>query len=87
MENTQKNEIRYKVSIESIQKYEHFSRYPLKTNAYDIWINRAFQKPERIWYKDHEVMLNEWPKTYEEAKKVQIKLVEDLLNYLKNEQA
>lgn len=80
----------YKVTINTISKYEYLMLYPfhnsnnVKIDGYHIVLSKNLDEPIRMYYTELTTILLKGAKTYEEAKKLQIKLVEKHLEYLKS---
>ena len=80
----------YKVTMEYIERYEYLMLYPfhnqtnIKLDGYHIVLAKNLDEPKRMYYTELATILLKGTKTYEEAKKLQITMVESHLNYLKS---
>lgn len=92
LENLKKGDTFYKVEIDSITKYEYLMLYPfhnpvnVKVRGYHIILQKNIDEPKRIYYKDLENIISKNITTYEDAKKRQIEMVKEHLEYLQNKQ-
>lgn len=89
LEPLKKGDTFYKVTRESIEKYEYLMLYPfhnpenVKIDGYHIVLSKNLDEPKRIYYTELATILLKGAKSYEDAKLLQIKLVEQHLVYLK----
>ncbi len=79
----------YKVTHNTIKKYEYLMIYPFrnpanrKINSYHILIDKSIEEPVRMYYTEIERILEQECYTYEHAKILQISILEKQLNDLK----
>jgi len=90
LEDLKQGDTFYQVTFDRIKKFEYLMLYPfhnpenVKVKGYHILLDKDLDEPVRMYYKDIEKILAQNCNTYEEAKALQIKLVEDILNFLKH---
>ncbi len=77
----------YTIEEYQIRGYRYLMPMPVKNlvyeNMYHIIINKELDKPERIYHKKLQEILDEELFSFEDAKKEQIRIIEGYLNYLK----
>lgn len=79
----------YKVTIDDIKKFQYLMLYPfenpdnVKIDAYHIVLDKNLDEPRRMYYKELANILLNGIRTYEDAKKIQIELIEQNLERLK----
>ena len=92
LEALKQGDVFYKVTKDNIQKFEYLMLYPfhnpdnIKIDGYHIVLDKNIDEPKRMYYKELATILLSGTKTYEEAKKLRIKMVEEYLEYLKRKE-
>jgi len=82
----------YKVDKVSIKRYEYLMPYPfhnpenIKVKGYHIILDKSLDEPKRVYYTEIEKILEQQCFTYEDAKKLQIKLSEEWVQFLKEKE-
>lgn len=79
----------YDANRERFTWYEYLCPFPMKNpkyeNVYHIIINKRTEEPERIYRDRLQEILDKGLDSFEKCRDYQIRLVEDHLNSLKNE--
>jgi len=90
LENLKQGDEFFNVKMDRIEKFEYLMLYPFKNkdnvrlDGYHIVLTKSLDEPKRVYYKDLLTILSKGVKTYEQAKLLQINLMEEHLEYLKN---
>jgi hypothetical protein len=89
LEDLKQGDVFYEVTLHGIKRYEYLMLYPfhnpenVKVKGYHIVLDKSLDEPKRVYYQWLEKVLSDGIHTYEDAKKLQIKKVEEYLETLK----
>lgn len=90
LENLKQGDTFYYATERGVDQYEYLMIYPFrnpenrKLKGYHIILDKGLDQPKRVYYTELEKLIGQNLTTYEDAKKMQIKLLEEYLLFLKD---